>query len=84
MSKFGEIIYAVAKAINGPHYAMQPGDPIDLDEARNRRWLALSVQQKREMLQKARAAFAQIEANTTRAIPLEKPTVERKPDADDM
>lgn len=79
MSKSGEILYAIAKAINGPHYAGMPGDPIDLDEARDRRWAGLSVQQKRDMLQKARAALAQAESRGTRAVALQRPLAGAEP-----
>lgn len=70
MSKGGQFIYAIAKAINGPHYAEGLED---LDRERNRRWNETPIQQKRDLLQKARAAQAQMEANTTRAVALHKP-----------
>ena len=70
MSNRGEFIYAVAKAINGPHY----DDGINnLDAQRNERWAAASVEHKRRLLQQARAAIAQIESGGKRAVALEKP-----------
>ena len=81
MSKFSEMVYAIAKAINGPHYEDIPGD---LEKRRTEHWLATTVQEKRMLLQRARAAAAQMESGRTKAIPLERPTTKENEDDDDM
>lgn len=71
MSNASNLLYAVAKAMNGPHYADQCADGLDAE--RDRRWLDLSVQDKRALLQKARVAIAQYVSGGARAVALTRP-----------
>jgi hypothetical protein len=70
MSRASELMYAVAKAINGPHYE-EPGQ--DLNHERDIEWAALSVQDKRRALQRARMAIEQYKSGSTVAIGLRRP-----------
>jgi hypothetical protein len=69
MSKASKLMYAVAKAINGPQYA----ETYDLNGERDQAWNAIDVRTKRERLQQARAAIAQFESGVTDAIGLTRP-----------
>lgn len=72
----GYFLYAVARALNGPHYLDELTGTKNMQQARVEKWNATDVGTKRKMLQLARMAIAQVESGIAPAC-LERPAVER-------